>query len=80
MNPYIVASLVGLLCILYTFLGGFEGVVWSDFIQGVILLGGALVIIILGIMNIKGGFGTVFADAIEHKKLISADNWKLNTA
>ena len=67
MNPYIVASLVGLLCILYTFLGGFEGVVWSDFIQGVILLGGALVIIILGVMNIKGGFGTVFADAIEHK-------------
>ena len=48
-------------------LGGFEGVVWSDFIQGVILLGGALVIIILGVMNIKGGFGTVFADAIEHK-------------
>ena len=39
----------------------------SDFIQGVILLGGALVIIILGVMNIKGGFGTVFVDAIEHK-------------
>lgn len=35
MNPYVVASLVGILCILYTFLGGFEGVVWSDFIQGV---------------------------------------------
>ena len=51
-------------------LGGFEGVVWSDFIQGVILLGGALVIIILGVMNIKGGFGTVFVDAIEHKKLV----------
>ncbi len=63
----------------YTFLGGFEGVVWSDFIQGVILLGGAL-ITIYRVMNIKGGFGTVFADAIEHKKLISADNWKLNTA
>jgi hypothetical protein len=26
MNPFIVASLVGILCILYTFLGGFEGV------------------------------------------------------
>lgn len=24
-NPYLVASLVGILCILYTFLGGFEG-------------------------------------------------------
>ncbi|MGT0202414.1 sodium:solute symporter family transporter [Staphylococcus aureus] len=59
-EPLYGCSLVGLLCILYTFLGGFEGVVWSDFIQGVILLGGALVIIILGVVNIKGGFGTVF--------------------
>ncbi|KMR64713.1 hypothetical protein EY01_15345, partial [Staphylococcus aureus] len=60
MNPHIVASLVGLLCILYTFLGGVEGVVWSDFIQGVIILGGDLGIIILGVGNIKGGFVTVF--------------------
>ena len=64
MNPFIVASLVGILCILYTFLGGFEGVVWSDFIQGVILLGGALMIIIIGAFEIKGGFGTIVSDAI----------------
>lgn len=29
-------------------------------------------------MNIKGGFGIVFVDVIEYKKLISVDNWKLN--
>lgn len=80
LNPYVVASLVGILCILYTFLGGFEGVVWSDFIQGVILLGGAAAIIILCIVHIKGGMGTVVTDALDHKKLISADNWKFNTA
>lgn len=80
MNPYVVASLVGILCILYTFLGGFEGVVWSDFIQGVILLGGAAAIIILGVVHIQGGMGTVVSDALEHKKVISVDNWKLNTA
>lgn len=80
MNPFIVASLVGILCILYTFLGGFEGVVWSDFIQGVILLGGALMIIIIGAFEIKGGFGTIVSDAIANKKIISADNWKLNGA
>ncbi|SCS37663.1 sodium:solute symporter [Staphylococcus caeli] len=79
-NPYVVASLVGILCILYTFLGGFEGVVWSDFIQGVILLGGAAAIIILGVTHIQGGLGTVVADALEHKKIISADNWKFNAA
>ena len=55
-------------------LGGFEGVVWSDFIQGVILLGGAVAIIILGVTHIQGGFGTLVNDAIEHKKIISADN------
>lgn len=79
-NPYVVASLVGVLCIIYTFLGGFEGVVWSDFIQGVILLGGALVIILIGVSHIDGGFSTVIADAVENKKFISADNWKMNAA
>ena len=80
LNTYVVASLVGILCILYTFLGGFEGVVWSDFIQGVILLGGVAAIIILGIVHMKGGMGTVVTDAIDYKKLISAKNWKCNTA
>ncbi|MBI5974612.1 sodium:solute symporter [Staphylococcus canis] len=79
-NPYIVASLVGILCIVYTFLGGFEGVVWSDFIQGIILLGGALVIIIMGITHIDGGLSTVVHDAVQNQKLISADNWKINAA
>ncbi|KRG08327.1 sodium:solute symporter [Staphylococcus sp. NAM3COL9] len=80
MNPFVVASLVGVLCILYTFLGGFEGVVWSDFIQGVILLGGAAAIIILGVSHLQDGMGTLVSDAMENKKIISADNWKLNSA
>ena len=79
-NPYFVALLVGLLCIVYTFLGGIEGVVWSDFVQGVILLGGALVIIIVGIFHIDGGFTTVVNDALADKKLLSIDNWKVGTA
>ena len=78
-NPYIVASLVGILCILYTFLGGFEGVVWSDFIQGVILLGGALLIIIIGAFEIKGGLAQLYMMLLRIK-ILSADNWKLNSA
>src|SRR5699024_4167471 len=80
MYLYVVASLVGILCILYTFLGGLEGVVWSDFIQGVILVGGAAAIIILGVVHILGGMGTVISDALEHNKIISVDNWKFNTS
>src|SRR5699024_2254955 len=41
-NPIIIASAVGVLCVIYTFLGGMEGVIWSDVIQGFLLLGGAL--------------------------------------
>ena len=50
------------------------------FHSGVILLGGALMIIVIGAFEIKGGFGTIVSDAIANKKIISADNWKLNGA
>ena len=48
-NPILIACVVGGLCILYTFLGGIEGVIWSDVIQGFLLLGSALLICVLGI-------------------------------
>jgi SSS family solute:Na+ symporter len=37
-------------------------------------------IIVIGAFEIKGGFGTIVSDAIANKKIISADNWKLNGA
>src|SRR5699024_11014751 len=65
---------------IYTFLGGIEGVIWSDVIQGILLLGGALLVVILGVSLIDGGMSTVLSDAAAEKKLISADNWKFGTA
>ena len=41
---------------------------WSDFIQGVILLGGAVVIIILGVVHLPNGMGTLVTDAMNNKK------------
>lgn len=40
-NPILIAVLVGAMCIIYAFLGGIEGVIWTDVIQGFLLLGGA---------------------------------------
>src|SRR5699024_4230339 len=79
-NPVLIAGAVGVLCIIYTFLGGIEGVIWSDVIQGILLLGGALLVVILGVSLIDGGMSTVLSDAAAEKKLISADNWKFGTA
>ena len=77
-NPIIIALFVGGLCIIYTFLGGIEGVIWSDVIQGILLLGGALLVIILGAHYIDGGWATVASDAITHHKLISGFDMKIS--
>lgn len=79
-NPYLIAALVGLLCVIYTFMGGIEGVIWSDVIQGIILLGGAVAVIFLGAFQIDGNFGTVLNEAVQDKKFVSMDNWEFGTA
>ncbi|KRL60847.1 sodium:solute symporter [Latilactobacillus fuchuensis] len=77
-NPIVIALFVGGLCIIYTFLGGIEGVIWSDVIQGILLLGGALLVIAVGTHYIKGGLGTVWNDAISDHKLLSSLDFKTN--
>ncbi|WP_188456611.1 sodium:solute symporter [Virgibacillus oceani] len=79
-NPIVIASAVGGLCIIYTFLGGMEGVIWSDVIQGILLLGGAILVVVLGAFTIDGGFSTVISDAIADDKLITLENFQFGTA
>lgn len=57
-----------------------EGVIWSDVIQGILLIGGAILVLVLGILTINGGWSTVINDALANDKLITADNFKLGTA
>ncbi len=71
-NPILIALFVGGLCIVYTFLGGIEGVIWSDVIQGILLLGGALLVSLLGAHLVHGGWGTVMGDAVQGKKFFSS--------
>ena len=47
---------MGLLCILYTALGGIEAVVWTDVLQVVVLLGGAILCLILIPFAVPGGW------------------------
>ena len=53
MNPFIVASLVGILCILYISLRRIRRRCMERFHSGVILLGGALMIIVIGALKSK---------------------------
>lgn len=79
-NPFLIATAVGVLCIIYTFLGGMEGVIWSDVIQGILLIFGALLVVVLGIFAINGGFSTVISDALSNDKLITTNNFTFGGA
>jgi len=47
---------MGVLCILYTALGGIEAVVWTDVLQVVVLLGGAILCLVLIPFGVAGGW------------------------
>ncbi|MBL9132872.1 MAG: hypothetical protein JNG86_16815, partial [Verrucomicrobiaceae bacterium] len=58
--------LTGSLTTLYTALGGMKAVIWTDVMQLVVLFGGQLIIVLVALGKIPGGFGgmwdTVVAD------------------
>ncbi|WP_150466260.1 sodium:solute symporter [Francisella sp. SYW-9] len=73
-DPVFLAIAIGVLCIIYTFLGGIEGVIWADVIQGILLLGGALLIIIFLLFKINHPEHAIYnAVANQGKVLTHAD-------
>ncbi|MBI0399545.1 sodium:solute symporter family transporter [Cyclobacterium marinum] len=59
MDIFLCIAIMGVFSTIYTVLGGMEAVIWTDVIQVVVLLGGALLSIFIAIANIDGGFSTV---------------------
>ncbi len=60
---------MGVLSTLYTVLGGIEAVIWTDVLQTVVLLGGALAALLIIVGQVDGGWGTIFQTASEQGKL-----------
>ena len=50
----------GVLTMVYCSLGGLEAVIWSDFVQGIVLMGGAVSVLVLLVMK-TGGDGAHFS-------------------
>jgi SSS family transporter len=70
-DVYVCILLMGVLCIVYTVLGGIEAVIWSDVLQTFVLLGGAILILVACASGVDGGVGELFsrADADGHLRL-----------
>ncbi len=61
----------GILTMIYCSLGGLEAVIWSDFVQGIVLMGGAVSVLVLLIMktgNAGEHFSTFWSVANSYEK------------
>lgn len=77
-NPTLLLGIVSFLCVVYTSMGGIEAVVWSDAIQTIILLLGALLIIIIGYNASPDGLSMAFNTLVKDGKTIPDSAWNLS--
>lgn len=69
--------IMGVVTIAYTVMGGMKAVIWTDFIQVIVMLGGAFVAIGYIILHVDGGVGGFFQTALADDKMKTFD-WSLD--
>ncbi|MBL7647915.1 MAG: sodium/solute symporter [Candidatus Hydrogenedentes bacterium] len=70
----------GVLATFYTMMGGIEAVIWTDVVQSIVLLAGAVLALYLVATNIDGGVVGAFATAVENDKFHTFNwTWDMTT-
>ncbi|MBR5296493.1 MAG: sodium/solute symporter [Parabacteroides sp.] len=65
---FLCIGLMGVLSLIYTMMGGIEAVVWTDALQVVVLLGGAILIVFIAAFHLPDGFSGIIQEAAtDHK-------------
>ncbi len=77
-DVFVCILLMGIMCTIYTVLGGIEAVIWTDVVQVLVLLGGALLCIVMVAVDV-GGFGEVVRIGMAHDKF-RIFNWGTSPA
>lgn len=67
-NMVAIVVVTGAAIVFYSMLGGIKAVIWTDAVQGIVLIGGALVCALLLVFSIPGGIGTFVKVASENHK------------
>ncbi|RDY28956.1 sodium:solute symporter [Romboutsia weinsteinii] len=71
-NVNVLIIVMGVIAIIYSYTGGLKSVLWTDFIQGVVLIIGVTGTLFYLIANINGGFGTVMESLTTGEKFLSS--------
>ena len=59
-NINVLIIIMGIIAIVYSYGGGLKSVLWTDFIQGLVLIAGVVFTLISLVFSIDGGIGTIF--------------------
>ena len=65
--------IMGVIAIIYSYTGGLKSVLWTDFIQGSVLLLGVTFSLIFLLAQIDGGLGAVFTAFTSEHKFLAVD-------
>ena len=66
---------IGVLCLIYTVIGGIKAVVWTDAIQALVLMAGAILCFVLAALRVEGGFAGMAEIATRDAKLFESLRW-----
>ncbi|MDW2861421.1 sodium:solute symporter family transporter [Mesomycoplasma ovipneumoniae] len=74
LDIYLIIGIMAIVVILNTFLGGFKGVLWTDAIQGLVLLLGIICILIFGLVQTDWSKDDIY------QSIFNAGQWKISAA
>lgn len=72
-DVYVCILTMGILSILYTVLGGIEAVIWTDVVQVIVLLGGALLSLTLLYFNLDSNDISTYVSAFQKMRIFDFD-------
>ena len=79
-NSYTVIIVMGIITVFYTLVGGIEGVIWTDVIQGILLTLGVLIALGYVLYLPEGGPSAVINLAVENDKFnLGSTDWSFGS-
>ncbi|HZG71962.1 MAG TPA: sodium:solute symporter, partial [Chondromyces sp.] len=70
-NTVLIILFMGVIATIYSAFGGIKSVLWTDFIQGVVLIGGGIFALIILLFSINGGIEEVFRLGMQDQKFFT---------
>lgn len=67
--------IMGVGAMLYAVMAGMRGVVWTDVVQGLVMLAGAMLCVVVAVLRIGGGFGELLSAAASDGKFAFSLDW-----